>query len=114
MENENDYENGKPLDRKICAVIPIRRDAVTGTDCYRRAMATLSERLTDNVAGRYYTDSTCIDCDQCRVIAPELFERNADTGMSFVKKQPITDAEVALAEEAMAACSTESIGNDGQ
>ena len=78
------------------------------------AMATLSDRTADNVIGRYYTDSTCIDCDQCRVIAPELFERNADTGMSYVKKQPVTDAEIALAEEALAACSTESIGNDGQ
>lgn len=77
-------------------------------------MATLSERIADNAAGRYYTDSTCIDCDQCRVIAPDLFSRNDDTGYSFVKRQPVAPEEIALAEEAIAACATESIGNDGQ
>ncbi len=77
-------------------------------------MATLSDRIPDNVSGRYYTDSSCIDCDQCRVIAPDLFGRNDDTGVSFVKQQPVTGEEIALAEEALAACATESIGNDGQ
>jgi ferredoxin len=76
-------------------------------------MATLTDRIADNVAGRYYTDSTCIDCDQCRVIAPEIFARNDDTGFSFVKKQPVTSGEIALADEAIGACATESIGNDG-
>ena len=76
-------------------------------------MATLSDRVPDNVAGRYYTDNTCIDCDQCRVIAPDLFSRNEDTGMSFVSKQPVTEDERRLAEEALDACATASIGNDG-
>lgn len=76
-------------------------------------MANLSDRTPDNVAGRYYVDSTCIDCDQCRVTAPELFGRNADTGLTFVQKQPVTAEEIALADEAMGACATESIGNDG-
>jgi ferredoxin len=76
-------------------------------------MATFSDRIPDNVPGRYYTDSTCIDCDQCRVIAPDLFGRNEDTGVSYVKQQPVTSEEIALADEAIGACATESIGNDG-
>jgi ferredoxin len=76
-------------------------------------MATLSERTSDNVPGRYYVDSSCIDCDQCRVVAPDLFGRNEDAGLSFVQRQPVTDSELALAEEALEVCATASIGNDG-
>lgn len=76
-------------------------------------MATLSDRLSDNRPGRYYVDASCIDCDQCRVLAPSLFSRNSDTGMSFVGRQPETAEEIAQAEEALASCATSSIGNDG-
>ncbi|MEX2043964.1 MAG: ferredoxin [Opitutus sp.] len=75
-------------------------------------MATLSDRLAQNSAGKYYVDSSCIDCDQCRVQAPELFGHHED-GFSFVQKQPVTAEEAALMEEALAACATESIGDDG-
>ena len=76
-------------------------------------MATLSDRVPDNVAGKYYVDSSCIDCDQCRTDAPEFFARNADSGLSYVKRQPATPAEIAKIEEVKEACATESIGNDG-
>ena len=76
-------------------------------------MATPSERNPDNVPGRYYIDSSCIDCDQCRIVAPDLFARNAETGLGYVQRQPLDDEETALAEEARGACATESIGNDG-
>jgi ferredoxin len=76
-------------------------------------MATLTDRISDNVPGRYYVDTTCIDCDQCRVMAPELFSRNEDTGFSFVCRQPVTEEELALAEEVLEACATGSIGHDG-
>ena len=75
-------------------------------------MATLTDKLPTNVAGTYYVDSTCIDCDQCRVMAPEIFGRTED-GLSFVQRQPSSPEEVALVEEAVAACATGSIGNDG-
>jgi ferredoxin len=42
-----------------------------------------------------------------------MFARNDDTGLSYVKRQPLNDDEIALAEEAIGACATESIGNDG-
>ena len=77
-------------------------------------MANPSDRTPENVAGRYYVDSSCIDCDQCRVMAPDIFARNPDTGLGYVKRQPGTDEELALAEEVLAACATGSIGNDGE
>ena len=76
-------------------------------------MANLSDRTPDNVSGRYYIDSSCIDCDQCRVMAPDLFARNEDSGLSYVRRQPVTDEEMSLAEEALEVCATASIGNDG-
>jgi ferredoxin len=76
-------------------------------------MATPTERTPDNAPGRYYIDSSCIDCGQCQVMAPELFARNEDTGFGYVARQPVTEAEIALAEEAREACATTSIGNDG-
>jgi ferredoxin len=75
-------------------------------------MASLSERLSNNCSGKYYVDSTCIDCDQCRVQAPEFFGRS-DDGFSFVKRQPVTAEEVALMDETIASCATSSIGDDG-
>lgn len=77
-------------------------------------MANFSDRTPANAPGRYYIDSSCIDCDQCRVIAPDLFARNEDEGFSYVQRQPVTEDEIALAEEALETCATASIGNDGR
>ncbi len=78
-----------------------------------RIMATPSDRNPGNAPGPYYVDSSCIDCDQCRAMAPELFARDADTGLGYVKRQPATQEEIDLAEEALNACATSSIGHDG-
>ncbi|MEN9404333.1 MAG: hypothetical protein RL091_3036 [Verrucomicrobiota bacterium] len=75
-------------------------------------MATLTERLPINIAGRFYVDSTCIDCDQCRTEAPNFFERDADSGTSFVKRQPVTAEEIEEVQQAAANCATNSIGDD--
>ena len=76
-------------------------------------MASLTDRLPENAPGRYYVDSSCIDCDQCRAMAPEFFTRNADSGISLVCRQPATAEEIAAVEEALQACAVGSIGNDG-
>ncbi|ATC63122.1 ferredoxin [Nibricoccus aquaticus] len=76
-------------------------------------MADPNDRLTNNVAGRYYVDSSCVDCDQCRSHAPAFFQRDEETGFSFVFRQPASDEEVAVVEEALDGCPTESIGSDG-
>lgn len=72
-----------------------------------------TERLLQNVAGAYYVDSSCIDCDMCRSTAPNVFKRDEDIGMSVAFHQPVTAGEIAIAEQARTGCPTESIGNDG-
>lgn len=76
-------------------------------------MATLSERLPQNVPGRFYVDSSCIDCDRCRDDAPDFFRRDAEVGMTVVIRQPETLEEIRQAQEALEGCPTESIGNVG-
>lgn len=46
-------------------------------------------------------------------MAPQFFSHNEDDGISFVSRQPVTPDEIALVEEAVASCATESIGKDG-
>jgi ferredoxin len=76
-------------------------------------MPYLLDRLTQNASGRYYVDSTCVDCDLCRSTAPDFFTRDDESGFSFVYRQPTTAAQIALAEEAIESCPSESIGRDG-
>lgn len=59
-------------------------------------------------------DESCIDCDLCREIAPATMKRNEETGFSYVYRQPETEAEMTMAEEAWKSCPTESIGADGE
>jgi ferredoxin len=77
-------------------------------------MANPHDRLESNIPGRYYVDSSCIDCDLCRSTAPDFFKRDDELGYSIVYRQPVTQAELELAEEARMGCPTESIGNDGE
>lgn len=76
-------------------------------------MAFLDNKLRDNVPGNFYVDRQCIDCDVCRDTAPANFARNDENGYSYVKKQPESDAEIELCEEALNACPVEAIGDDG-
>ena len=75
-------------------------------------MATLADRLSLNVAGRFYVDSSCIDCDQCRTEAPDFFARDADTGSSYVQRQPVTAEEIELVQQVANNCATNSIGDE--
>jgi len=77
-------------------------------------MADLRKRLPDNVPGKFYVDSSCIDCDVCRDTAPTNFKRNDEKGYSYVYKQPENEQELALCEEAMNACPVEAIGDNGE
>lgn len=77
------------------------------------SMAEYDDRFTDNVAGNYYVDDQCIDCDLCRERAPEIFLRNDDEAHSYVGRQPTTDEERLLCEDALDSCPAEAIGNDG-
>ena len=78
------------------------------------AMANFDDRHPDNVPGKFYVDTQCIDCDVCRVTAPNNFKRNEEKGYSFVSKQAETPEEDAQCQEAMDSCPVEAIGNDGE
>jgi len=82
-------------------------------DGRKQFMANRNNRHPANAPGAYYVDDTCIDCDQCRSEAPQFFGRHEGSGSSYVYRQPVTLEEVALAEEALRACPTDTIGNDG-
>ncbi len=71
-------------------------------------MADLRKRVPQNAPGDFFVDSTCIDCDTCRQIAPSTFGEAPDT--SFVRNQPVTSFERRDALRAVLACPTGSIG----
>lgn len=72
-------------------------------------MAQPALRLEENVPGDFYVDSTCIDCDACRQIAPGVFH---DIGaQSAVFHQPENGDELLAAQKALLACPTSSIGS---
>lgn len=76
-------------------------------------MADKENKWSQNVDGKYYVDDQCIACDACVMEAPNFFEMNDEDGHAYVKKQPSTPAEFDEAENALAACPVEAIGNNG-
>lgn len=75
-------------------------------------MADKNEKVADNVLGKWYVDSQCIDCDLCRTTAPDNFKQNPDEGYSYVYKQPENEDELKLCQEALEECPVEAIGSD--
>lgn len=71
-------------------------------------MATLKQRRPENTEGDFYVDRTCIDCDTCRWMAPEVFCSVGE--QSAVYHQPSTDSENLKAMQALLSCPTASIG----
>ncbi|MFH1873745.1 MAG: ferredoxin [Pseudomonadota bacterium] len=77
-------------------------------------MANVDDKVPENVPGRYYVDSQCIDCSLCINTAEANFAQNEDAGYVYVSKQPASDEEEAQCKEAMEACPVEAIGDDGE
>jgi ferredoxin len=71
-------------------------------------MANSNRAYAENAAGNFFVDDTCIDCDQCRQIAPSVFTEDSDH--SFVYHQPASADETHRAAMALVACPTASIG----
>ena len=72
-------------------------------------MARVALRIAENVPGEFFVDSTCIDCDACRQIAPTVFH---DIGeQSAVFHQPESGEELLAAQRALISCPTASIGD---
>ena len=71
-------------------------------------MANPKKALATNIDGNFFVDSTCIDCDTCRQLAPETFVE--DGAYSAVFHQPTSDLEQVKAIRALLCCPTASIG----
>ncbi len=66
-------------------------------------MAERSRKVAENVAGAFYVDGTCIDCDLCRETGKpgELRPAGQSQKYSFVTRQPDGPAELAACRAAM-------------
>ena len=71
-------------------------------------MANLNLRRPQNVNGDFYVDSSCIDCDTCRWMTPEVFNRTGE--QSVVYHQPENEVQRLRSLQALLACPTASIG----
>jgi len=71
-------------------------------------MANVKKRVPENVPGAFFVDTTCIDCDTCRQLAPATFGETA--AYAFVHAQPRSAEETRQALRALLACPTGSIG----
>ena len=76
-------------------------------------MADNTVKYDDNAPGVFYVDNTCIDCDACRVAAPDNYTRNEEGGYSYVDRQPETEEEYQMCLDALDGCPVDSIGEDG-
>lgn len=98
---------------KIRIASGARRSYPSGELILPNIMANREDKNSENVPGKFYVDSQCIDCDLCRETAPNNFNRAEDEGYSYVFKQPDNDEELAQCREAMEGCPVEAIGDDG-
>ncbi|MDB5101940.1 MAG: beta-lactamase domain protein [Cyanobacteria bacterium RYN_339] len=74
-------------------------------------MADPSKAVRENVPGAFFVDSTCIDCDTCRQLAPRTFAEAGEH--SYVAMQPQGE-DLRAAFRALVACPTASIGTLGE
>jgi glyoxylase-like metal-dependent hydrolase (beta-lactamase superfamily II)/ferredoxin len=70
-------------------------------------VARLADRIADNVPGDFYVDRSCIDCDLCRQLAPDVFARSRQAAQSYVHAQPANPDRALVA---LVTCPTSSIG----
>src|SRR5258708_21098661 len=61
-----------------------------------RLMAQIAQRLPENVQGEFYVDSTCIDCDACRQIAPATFRDHGWPPSVYGQPRTATDVHPPL------------------
>jgi glyoxylase-like metal-dependent hydrolase (beta-lactamase superfamily II)/ferredoxin len=73
-------------------------------------MARASDRIPENVGDDFFVDSSCIDCDLCRQLAPATFARTDRRAQSYVHAQPKGGDGEHRALMALVTCPTSSIG----
>ena len=72
-----------------------------------------TQKILENVPGKYYVNESCISCSICVEIAPDSFRSNLQEGYEYVFKQPETESEEKRCIEAMEICPVSAIGDDG-
>jgi glyoxylase-like metal-dependent hydrolase (beta-lactamase superfamily II)/ferredoxin len=79
---------------------------VTHPTMARRELA-----VAENAPGDLFVDETCIECDTCRELAPDVFG-SLESGQSFVERQPADEPTWRRALHAVVSCPTASIGSE--
>ena len=74
-------------------------------------MARRELAVAENVPGDLFVDETCIECDTCRELAPDIFG-SLESGQSFVQRQPADNPAWRRALHAVVSCPTASIGSE--
>ncbi len=74
----------------------------------------MAKKIPQNVEGRFYVDTHCINCSLCPEIAPDIFASNHDEGVEYVKKQPRNATELKLVAEAISECPANAIKDNGK
>jgi len=77
-------------------------------------MANRDDKVPENVEGRYYVDTQCIDCNLCRDVAGNIFFHEEEGGYAYVSRQPENEEEEEQCKEAKDSCPVEAIGDDGE
>ncbi|KAL2635210.1 hypothetical protein R1flu_006689 [Riccia fluitans] len=98
---------------KFSQEVPISSSSGKTKICQVRAVSTDSSktghrgRREQNVDGEFYVDRSCIDCDTCRWMAPDVFRRAGE--QSAVYNQPSTPESRLRSLQALVSCPTGSI-----
>ena len=71
-------------------------------------------RWPENVPGRYYTTTRCVDCGNCSRHATGMFARKSFPNHWYVCRQPATPQDVERCERALKCCTGRCIRNDGE
>jgi glyoxylase-like metal-dependent hydrolase (beta-lactamase superfamily II)/ferredoxin len=81
----------------------------------RVTVVALRLAFPENAPGEFYVDRRCIDCDNCRSLAPQVFVQKPPTadadGYAYVRRQPASAEQRRLAIAALAVCPVQCIGS---
>jgi ferredoxin len=71
-----------------------------------------SRRRPENVPGCFFIDEECISCGACWRLAPTFIFSHPVHTFAFFSRQPVTDRETRVAEEALLICPVGAIGTE--
>jgi len=77
-------------------------------------MADKTQKIPENVPGKWYVDDTCVPCHTCLEEAPQLLKYTEDESKVIFFKQPATPEEEEAAAKASSVCPVGAIGDDGE